>query len=73
MIVFVIVPPVNLGRMDLLMPKIEDDGNVVRPSHYWTEMRETAWIKYASEILAKEGIDNNVMTTWSGYDSRMKD
>ena len=73
MIVFVIVPLVNLGRMDLFMPKIEDDGNVVRPSHYWTEIRETAWIKYASELLAKEEIDNNVMTTWSGYDSRMKD
>ena len=33
MIVFVIVPPGNLGRMDLFMPKIED-GNVIRPSHY---------------------------------------
>ena len=73
MIVFVIVPPVNLDRVDLFMPKIEDDGNVVRLSHYWTEIRETAWIKYASELLAKEEIDNNVMTTWSGYDSQMKD
>ena len=33
MIVFVIVPPDIIGRMDLFMPKIED-GNVVRPSHY---------------------------------------
>ena len=35
MIVFVIVPPGNLGNMYLFMPNIED-GNVVRPSHYST-------------------------------------
>ena len=54
------------------MPNIED-GDVVRPSHYWTEIRETAWIKYVPELLAKEEIDNSIMTTWSGYHSRMKD
>ena len=61
LIVFVIVPPVNLGRMDLFMSKIVDG------------LRKTVWVKHVCELVTKEEIDNNVMTTWSGYHSPMKD
>ena len=29
----------------------------------WSEIRETVWIKHVCELLTKEEIDNNIMTT----------
>ena len=34
--------------------------------------KRNIWIKHVCELLTKEEIDNNIMTTWSGYHSRMK-
>ena len=72
---FVIVPPLDLSRVELFVPK-NMDSDIVRPAHdrvQGSQVRDDAWINHVSGLMSKEELQTGDVVTWSGFNSSLED